>query len=99
MKIVKCGVSQGAILGPLLLLIFLNDLINSTKVLDPFYFAENTNLFCSNDNIRTFFHSELNQINDWFLANRLCLNLEKTKYIFSHKLTDENNIPLKLPSL
>ena len=33
------------------------------------------------------------------LANKLYLNVEKTKHMFFHKLTDQDNIPLKLPSL
>ena len=96
-KIVKCGVPQGSILGPLLFFIFVSDLSNSTKVLDPALFADDTNLFCSDNNIRTLFETanqELSQINDWFLAN-----VEKTKYMLFHKCIDQENIPLKLPLL
>ena len=101
-KIVKCGVPQASILGPLVFLIFVNDLSNSTKVLDPVLFADDANLFFSDSNIRTLFeiaNQELSQINDWFFANKLSLNLEKTKYMLFHKCTDQENIPLKLPLL
>ena len=65
-------------------------------------FAVDTNLFCFTNNLWTLFETvnqELSQINDWFLANKLPLNVEKTKYMFLHKLTDQDNIRLKLPSL
>ena len=101
MKIVKCDVPLGSILGPLFFLIFVNDLNNSTtKVLDPVLFADDTK--CSDNNMRALFETanqELSQINDWFLANKLSLNVEKTKYMLFHKLTDQENIPLKLPLL
>ena len=56
-KIVKCGVPQDSILGPLLFLIFVNDLSNSTKALDPVLFADDTNLFCSYSNLGTLFET------------------------------------------
>ena len=102
MKIVICDLSQGSILGPLFFLIFVNDLNNSTKVLDCVLFADDTNLYCSDSKIRALFETanqELSQINNWFFAINLFLNVQKTKYMFFHKLTDEENIPLKLPSL
>ena len=96
MKIVKCGVSQGSIHGSLLFLIFVNDLNNSTSVLDPVLFAADTNLFCSDNNIRTLYETAkegLSQINHWFLANKLSLNIGKTKSTLFHKFTDQANIP------
>ena len=39
------------------------------------------------------------QINDLFIANELSSNVEKAKYILFHTRTDNDNIPLKLPSL
>ena len=102
MKIAKCRVTHGSILGPLLFLIFVNDLNKQTKVLDPVLSAYDTNIFCSKNNIRTLFETanqELSQINGWFLAKTLSLNVLKTKYMLFHKFTDQENFPLKLSSL
>ena len=52
---VTCGVCQGSILGSLLFLMFVNDLDKVTKYLDPIMFANDTNLFYSNKNIKTLF--------------------------------------------
>ena len=71
---ITCGVPQGSILGPLLFIIFVNDLHKVTKYLDPIIFADDTNLFCSHENIKTLFqivNSELKLVTEWFSANKL----------------------------
>ena len=84
LETITCRAPQGSILGPLLFLIFVNDLHKVTKYLDPIMFADDTNLFYSHKNITTLFqivNSELKLVHEWFLANKLSLNAKKI-YIY-----------------
>ena len=73
---------------------------NASNILDPIIFADDTNLFFSNYNIPVLFatiNSELSKISQWFLANKLSLNVTKTRYSFFHKTIEKGDIPLRLP--
>lgn len=99
---VKCGVPQGSILGPLLFLIYVNDLANVSSLLKPIMFADDTNLFFSHKNIKTLFETvnhELIKIAEWLKANKLSLNVDKTTYTLFHKPRFKDNIPLRLPNI
>ena len=90
LKSIQYGVPQGSNLGPLLFLLYINDLPNVSNHLFFILFADDTNVFYSHNCINTLFqivNVELNLIAEWFQANRLSLNLEKTNYILfrSHK--------------
>ena len=65
-------------------------------------FAVDTNLFCSHKNIKTLFqivNSELKLVTEWFLGNKLSLNVKKTKYALFHKVTMYDSLPLQLPAM
>ena len=95
------GVPQGSVLGPLLFLIFINDLPNVSKLLQFYLFADDTNIYYESSdllNIQTILNRELRKVRKWLDANRLALNIDKTNLVLFHssprKLTQ--TIVLKL---
>ena len=81
---VTCGVPQGSVLGPLLFIIYTNDLPDTLNQSSSILFADDTTLYISDDNLYRLYakmNEELNILTDWFKANKLSLNISKTKYI------------------
>ena len=82
---VTCGTAQGSILGPLLFIIYVNDLFKSVKIDGNTYmYADDTLIVCSSNNIDTVAvkaQEALDNMYRWCVANKLSMNLSKTKYL------------------
>ena len=94
-KHTEYGVPQGSVLGPLLFIIYSNDLPHSLQHCETILFADDTTLYFTHPNMQTLYmsvNSDLSTLDDWFRANQLSVNPTKTKYILFAKrpnLTDE----------
>ena len=78
------GVPQGSILGPLLFLVYINDLHEAVTHSLIHHFADDTNiLYCSKSlkKINKYINHDLSQIRQWLRANRISINANKTELI------------------
>ena len=81
---IRCGVPQGSNLGPLLFLVYINDLPRCLSHSTTSMFADDTNLTTnggSSDEVITKLNVDLERVHQWLLANRLTLNKEKNEYM------------------
>ena len=98
LKPIACGVPQGSILGPLLFLIYVNDIAYVSEYLFTVMFADDTNALISHKNLNILEErctSEMIKVSDWVNANKLCLNVKKTLYMLfkgKKKIANEQGI-------
>ena len=98
---ILCGVPQRSVLGPLLFIIYVNDLSKSTTCSTSLY-ADDAALLESANTVNKLvkkFNREVAEILDWMNANKLTLNYSKTKcMLFSRKTRDLNSIKIVIDS-
>lgn len=90
------GTAQGGILGPVIFLIFINDLLNFPLNSKIFAYADDTALVCSaynKDSLKIYIQDDLNKVSSWLVNNRLLINTTKSKCIL---FFDQNKNSLEL---
>ena len=98
-----CGIPQGSKLGPLLFLLYINDLPNSSEILTLRIFADDTNLFTSAHDLKSLqilINSELEKVKVWCDVNKLSINFIKTNYmIIKSNRKASGSIEVKLQNI
>ena len=84
LKTILHGVPQGSVLGPLLFLLYINDLPNAISNSDTFLFADDTGLFFCNKDLKVMeykVNQDLNSLVSWLNVNKIALNIAKTEIV------------------
>ena len=98
------GIPQGSILGPLLFLIYINDMPNARNAFKFILYPDDSTLFSTIEytlpmwaNVNSMLDEEINRVYEWLVANKLVLNIGKTKYMIFHPY--QNDITALTPTL
>ena len=97
---ITCGVPQGSILGPLLFILYVNNIFSIFNLAKFILFADDTNLFVKHKDLETLINiinTDIAKNVSWLKINNLSLNIKKTNFIIvspKRKLIPPNNLQL-----
>ena len=89
---ITCGIPQGSVLGPLFVIIYINDIVNVSNILKPIMFSDDANLFHAHTHFHTLIeevNSELHNMSIWLNTNKRTLNVKTSNFII---FTPKGNI-------
>ena len=78
------GISQGSVLGPLLFLIYINDLHKCIKFSKTYHFVDDTSTMQSHSSLQILskrINKDLSNLSNWLKTNTLSLNIKKTELV------------------
>ena len=92
---ITCGVPQGSILGPIVFIIYVNDMHTVSSII----FADDTNFLYTGNEICKTVSKELDKLSSWFMANKLSLNVSKTNFMVISRKQIVNNPIVSINSI
>ena len=98
---INCEVPLGSVLGPLLFLLYINDLNQAIKFCKVHHFADDTNLLCLSNSVKKLnkqVNADLKHLVNWLNPNKISLNVKKTEMVIlkSKQKKVEGDLKIKL---